>query len=293
MTESRSTLPAVVRRGKILEIIVQHGFARVSELSARFGTSEVTIRCDLDALSDAGVIQRVHGGAITSPAAGAGQAGSVSQRGLERPFELSALAATDEKARIGATAAGFIRSGQAIMLDVGTTTTAIARAMLARKDLDDVVVITNALNIALSLEPAIPRFTVVVTGGTLRPLQHSLVDPLAGAVLSQIRADIAFIGCSGVDPVAGVTNVNLPEADLKRRMISAAARSVVVADSSKLGIAQLSRVVPISEIDTLVTGAEGDEHQLQLLRAVGLTVVIADRDDACGGAETLSRRSLG
>lgn len=295
MTESRSNLPAAVRRGQILEIIVQRGFARVGELSEHFGTSGVTIRSDLDALSVARAIQRVHGGAIAGAALGApaGQTGGAAQPSLEKPFELAALAATAEKARIAAAAAGLIRSGQAIVLDVGTTTTAIARAMLARDDLEDVVVITNALNIALALEPAIPRFTVVVTGGTLRPLQHSLVDPLAGAVLSQIRADIAFIGCSGVDAIAGITNVNLPEADLKRRMIAAAARSIVVADSSKLGIAQLSRVAPISEIDTLITGVEGNAQQIQLLRAVGLTVVVAELDSAETGRGALPDRSLG
>lgn len=188
------------------------------------------------------------------------------------------FSAADEKSRIGRAAAALIESDQAIVLDVGTTTTAIAMAMLERDDLQNVVVITNALNIALALESAIPRVTVIVTGGTLRPLQHSLVDPLAGVVLDRIRADLAFIGCGGVDSIAGITNVNLPEADMKRRMLAAAARSIVVADSSKLGVTQLSRVAPIGEIDTLITGAEGDRRQLELLRLAGLRVTLAGPD---------------
>jgi len=260
MTDAAPLLPAAVRRARILEHIEAQGFARVSELSALFGVSEVTVRADLESLE----VQRVHGGAVATQ--------RTSAPSTELAFEQSLLDASDEKRRIGIAAAAMVQSGQAIVLDVGTTTTAVALALLERTDLRDVVVITNALNIAMLLEAAIPRFTVVVTGGTLRPLQHSLVDPLAGAVLEHIRADLAFIGCSGVDVVAGITNINLPEADVKRRMLATAARSVVVADSGKLGVAQLSRVAPLVDIDALVTVAEADTAAL---RAAGLDVILA------------------
>jgi DeoR family transcriptional regulator of aga operon len=185
------------------------------------------------------------------------------------------MTSSNEKSRIGHAAAALVGSNQAVILDVGTTTTAIARALIAREELENVVVITNALNIALEFEASIPRFTVVVTGGTLRPMQHSLVDPLADAVLDRIRADIAFVGCNGIDAAAGVTNVNLPEADMKRRMLATAARAVVVADSSKLGIIQLSRVVPLADIDTLVTGSEASKERLEQFRSAGLEVLTA------------------
>ncbi len=280
--------PAAVRREQILAIIREQGYARVTQLSQQFGISEVTVRTDLDTLAASSPVQRVHGGAMADGAIAGGpmpsgpiQAGAMAERRAsqdhadtqEQAFEKSLLAARDEKQRIGMAAAELVESGQAIVLDVGTTTTAIATALLARTDLHDVVVITNALNIALALESAIPRFTVIVTGGTLRPLQHSLVDPLAGAVLEHVRADIAFIGCSGVDARAGVTNVNLPEADAKRRMIATAARTVVVADSSKLGVSHLSRVAQLSEISTLITGAEAPQEQVAALAAAGVTVL--------------------
>ena len=102
-------------------------------------------------------------------------------------------------------------------------------------------VITNGLTIALELEKAIPRFQVIVTGGTLRPLQHSLVEPLATTVLRELHADLAFIGCNGVHPANGITNINLPEADLKRVMVDAAERSIVVADGSKIGRTHLGQ----------------------------------------------------
>ena len=257
-------LPAAVRRERIRAIVDEQGFARVTELSDRFGISEVTTRADLDALARDLVVQRIHGGAIAlSPVPAPEQA-----------FEQTAHAAAEQKRAIGVAAASLVQSGQAIVLDVGTTTTAIATALLARSELHDVVIITNALNIALSLEPAIPRFSVVVTGGTLRPLQHSLVDPLAGAVIEHIHADIAFVGCSGVDVEAGVTNVNLPEADVKRRMLAVAARSIVVADSSKLGLAYHSRIAPLSGIDGLITSSDADPRAIEQFERAGLQVTL-------------------
>jgi len=269
MADPLSRPPAAARREQILAIVEERGFAKVGELSRLFGITEVTVRADLDSLAARNAVQRIHGGAVPGTSTPGRSAG------LESPFEQSMLAGSAEKARIGRAAAALVHSHQAIVLDVGTTTTAIATALLDRDDLQGVVVITNALNIALLLEPVIPRFTVVVTGGTVRPLQHSLVDPLAGVVFDRVRADLAFIGCSGVDAASGITNVNLPEADLKRRMLAASSRSIVVADSSKLGVTQQSRVAPIGEIHTLITGVEADELQRERLEATGLHVLLA------------------
>jgi DeoR family transcriptional regulator of aga operon len=260
---AESDLPAAVRRERIVAIVEQQGFARVTELSDRFGTSEVTTRADLDALAESRAVQRIHGGAIANSTP-------------ELPFEKTTLEAAAQKRAIGIAAAALVESGQAIVLDVGTTTTAIATALLDRTELRDVVVITNALNIAFALEQAIPRFEVIVTGGTLRPLQHSLVDPLAGAVLQHIHADLAFIGCSGVDLKAGITNVNLPEADVKRRMIAAAERVVVVADGSKLGVAQHSRVAALADIDTVITSSDADSAVVRQLEKAGARMTVAN-----------------
>jgi len=125
----------------------------------------------------------------------------------------------------------LVSSGESILVDVGTTAAAFAAALVARSDLTEVTVITNGITIALACEAAYPRFSIVVTGGTLRPKQHSLVDPLAGAMLQTLSVDTVFLGCNGVHAEAGVTNINLPEAEIKRRMIGASQRCVVLADS--------------------------------------------------------------
>lgn len=256
-------LPAQARRRRILALIEKRGFVRVSDLARYFSISDVTARADLEALADANALQRVHGGAVS----GLGSAT------LERTFDVASSEAAAEKKRIGAAAAALIKSHQVVMLDVGTTTTAVARALLQRTDLTDVTVVTNALNVAVELEGAYPSVTVVVTGGTLRPSQHSLVDPMADAVLTRIRADIAFIGCNGVSLEAGISNMNFPEGEVKRRLLAASARRVLLADSTKIGVVRSSRIGPLSDVDLLITGQEVELDQLDLLKEAGLEVL--------------------
>lgn len=246
------------RRAQMLATVERHGFARVADLSAAFGVSTVTVRADLDALEVEGSVRRVRGGAMPGGAAGPG----------ERSFEETQVEAAPQKARIAQAAADLVEPGMSVLLDVGTTTAAIARELVRRDDLRDVIVVTNGLSIALALEPAIPRLQVVLTGGTLRPLQHSLVAPLGDLLLNRIHADLALIGCNGVDAVAGITNVNLPEAEIKRSMVASAARAVVVADGSKIGRASLGKVASAEEIDVVITDQGAPTAALDELEAL-------------------------
>jgi len=249
----------------LVRAITERGFLRVTDAATELGVSGVTVRSDFAALELAGAIIRVHGGAMPR-STGSGESS------FESSLELQGAA----KRAIGRRAAGLAASGSSLFLDVGSTALAIAHALVDRRDLTDVLVVTNGLSIALALEPGMPRLTVVVTGGTLRPLQHSLVDPFASAFIETLSVDLAFIGCNGVDPVRGVTNVNLPEAEVKRRMVRSAERSVVVADGSKLGRARLGRVGPLSDFESLVTSSDAPLDEVARLRAAGLSVLLAD-----------------
>lgn len=262
MPEERGPVSATRRRGEMLALIKQREFVGITELSERFGISGVTVRSDLEFLSQRGQVHRIRGGAIPL--------------GHERPFEETAVKFTEEKLAIGRAAAALVESGETVLLDVGTTTVAVAHAVVARAELTDVVIFTNGLKTALELEPAIPRLTVVVLGGTLRPLQHSLVDPLAGAILEQIAVKTLFLGCNGVDLAGGVTNINLPEAEIKKRMLRIAARRVVLADGSKLGRIELAHLCPIEDIDMVITGASADPEVVASLRDRGCEVVVAE-----------------
>lgn len=258
------TLPAEVRQERIRHVLEQRGFVRVRELSRMFGVSTVTARSDLQALEERRLVQRIHGGAMPQ----------LHGRG-ERSFEEVVAVRATEKARIAGTAAAMVSSGESILVDVGTTAAAFAAALVARSDLADVTVITNGLTIALAFEAAHPRFTIVVTGGTLRPKQHSLVDPLAGAVLQTLSVDTVFLGCNGVHSAAGITNINLPEAEIKRRMIAASQRCVVLADSFKLGTRALAPVCALDEVDVIVTDDGAPDDQLDALREQEVDVIVA------------------
>jgi DeoR family transcriptional regulator of aga operon len=272
MGERRHPL-AEVRQDRMAGIVLDEGFARVTDLAGRFGVSAVTVRADLTALEARARVRRVRGGAV--PAGGLlGERTPELPLG-ERPFESSQWEAPVQKSSIGVHAAAMLADGDTVILDVGTTTTAIARALVLRTDLRDVTVVTNGLNIALELEPAAPRISVVVTGGTLRPLQHSLVNPLGTVLLERLRASVAFVGCNGVDPEVGITNVNLPETEVKRAMLLAARRRVIVADGSKVGEVELAKVCDIEEVNLLITDPSADPEVLTEIAAAGCQVELA------------------
>ncbi len=238
-------LPAELRRIRIAERVREDGLLRVAEAARLFGVSEVTVRADLDQLEAAGLVRRMHGAAV--PVVGAPR---------EEPVERVSARDAAVKAAIGRRTAALVENGQSLLLDVGSTCLAVARALVERVlrgDLDELVVVTNGLAVALALEPAVPRVEVVLTGGTLRPLQHSLVDPGASESIARLHVDLAIVGCNGVDSEGRVTNLNLAEAEVKRAMVAASAAHVVVAETAKLGARHLGTVGVAGGRTTLVT----------------------------------------
>ncbi len=262
MTES---MPTEVRRERMLGMLQEQEFARVAELAEAFGVSSVTARADLDALEEQGKVRRVRGGAVAATPA----------LGTEPSFELSLGEMAVEKALIARAAARLIGSGESLLMGAGTTTAYVARELVARADLAEVTVFTNGLRTALELEPALPRFNVVVTGGSLRRQQHSLVDPLGTKILENIRANTVIFGCGGIHPEAGMTNLNLPDAEMKQRMVRAATRRIVVADSSKLGVVEMAPICALTDVDLLITGESADPAIVAELRDRGLKIEIA------------------
>lgn len=250
------------RRTELVQLVSRRGFLRVTDASDELGVSEVTIRADLSELERRGSVTRVHGGAMLPE----------NLRDRESSMENSLATAAAAKRDIGVRAARLVRDGESVFIDVGSTALALAEALVERRDLHELVVVTNGLSIALALEQASPRFTVVVTGGTLRPLQHSLVNPGASATLESLRLDLAFIGCNGVDAVNGVTNVNLPEAEVKRQVLRYSHRHILIADTSKLGQTELGFVGPLTSFEALVTAGDAPEGAITALETAGLRV---------------------
>jgi len=261
------SLNGAVRRRAIIAALAERGKAGVVELAENLGVSVVTIREDLRDLEEEGRLVRTRGGALAVE----------DEARSELPLEMTAKTNAAAKRAIGAAAAAMVRDGLTIIIDVGSTTTALAEAL--PRALRDVTVITNAINIALALENH-PGCSVVVTGGTLRPSQHSLVAPLGTTLLERLNADIAFLGCNGVDASRGITNSNLAEAEIKRAMIASAAKIVILADHSKLGRVAAARITDAGRIDLLITDAGAAPDQIAALRDAGAEIIVADEESA-------------
>jgi DeoR family transcriptional regulator of aga operon len=250
---------AVERRSRIMAILQREGRCLVGDLARELSVSEVTIRQDLDLLENQGLLGRTHGGAVLK-----------SKLGLEQPFQVTATAFQAEKRRIAKAAVALLSPGDAIILDVGTTVTEVAKQLREQKDLS-VTIFTNALNIATILEER-SNIATIVTGGALRAKQHSLVNPYAELILTKINVDIALIGISGITVDHGVTNVNIAEAEMKALFVKVARRRVVLADSSKIGKVSLAKVADLNQIDLLITDWAADTNEVKVLREAGLEV---------------------
>jgi DeoR/GlpR family transcriptional regulator of sugar metabolism len=246
------------RRSLILDRIRSHGRVLAADLTDELGVSADTVRRDLRELDDAGLLRRVHGGALP-------------RHGDASPFAARARRAPEAKASIARRAAECVVDDQIVVLDGGTTTLELARAL--RDDLR-AHVITTSPPIALALADH-PWLEVTIVGGTLRP--HALVTVGAAAIeaLRMIRADVVFLGVCGLHPEIGVTTEDLEERHVKAAMIEGAAEVIALADHDKLGTAMPVVVSPISAVTRLVTDADVDDAAIAPYQALGIEVLRA------------------
>ncbi len=258
----RSAQPRLLteeRRRAILEIVNQQGRVIISELSRRFCVSTVTVRGDVKALCDRELLVRSHGGAIRRNDVVA-----------DSPLDVKAGRHHDEKVRIGRAAAALLKEGQVILLDSGTTTLEIARAVAERKL--HITVVTNALHIATELAPA-PQISLIMVGGILRQISRSFVGPQAQKMLADIHVDHLFLGVDGLEPELGPSTPDVLEAETNAAMVRSARQVTVVTDSSKIGRRSLSTIAPISSIHRIVTDSAIQPEHRALFEAKGIEVI--------------------
>jgi DeoR/GlpR family transcriptional regulator of sugar metabolism len=246
------------RRTVILDRLRTRGRVLATDLSAELEVSPDTVRRDLRELDEAGLLRRVHGGALP-------------RHGDASPFAARARRAPEAKASIARRAAGCVEDGDVVILDGGTTTLEVAHAL--RQDLCANVVTTSP-PIALALADH-PGLEVTVVGGTLRPNALVTVGAAAIDALRMIRADVVFLGVCGLHPEIGVTTEDLEERHVKAAMIEGAAEVVALADHDKLGTAMPVVVAPLRAVTQLVTDADVDEAALAPYRAAGIEVLRA------------------
>ena len=246
------------RKQHILNVLRQDGQVVAKRLSEQLHLSEDTIRRDLRELASAGLLQRVHGGALpASPAV----------VNFARRRQIS----TEGKEAIGRAAAAMIAPGQVVILDGGTTTLQIARHLAP--DLN-ATIITHSPTIAVALVDH-PKVEVVLIGGRL--FKHSVVAVGAAAIetIGQFHADTYFMGVTGIRPDLGLTTGDLEEAYVKRALSNAAAETVVLASAEKLNAASPYVIGPISEISGIVTEASVPREATAPYEKLGITVTRA------------------
>jgi DeoR/GlpR family transcriptional regulator of sugar metabolism len=243
------------RKQLILDHLRRHGQVVAKELSAKWSLSEDTLRRDLRSLAAEGALQRVHGGALpASPAVG----DFAARRGLH----------PQGKQSIAAAAAAMVQSGQVVFLDGGTTCQQLARQLPAGLR---ATVATHSPTIAVDLVEH-PGIEVVLIGGRL--FKHSVVAVGAAALeaIQRLRADLYFMGVTGVHPRAGLTTGDLEEAHIKRALMAQAAETWVLASPEKLNAASACQVAPCREATGLVVEAGTSKSLLQAFRKLGLAI---------------------
>ncbi|HEX5499455.1 MAG TPA: DeoR/GlpR family DNA-binding transcription regulator [Thermomicrobiales bacterium] len=254
-----ATLLPTERRQRVFEVILARHTVSVAELAERFAVSAMTIRRDLQALEEQGLVESVHGGAKPS---------------TQNPFELSfaqrELADADAKRAIGALAAGFVQDGEAIALDASTTTLQVARNLVGRQR---VTVVTNGIKTAAELG-ARPGIEVIVTGGQLHQTA-SLVGPFARATLERLRVDWLFFSVTGISDQLALMGPSEFDAEAKAAMMTIARRVVLVADATKFGRDSYVRVAPLANVHDLVTDARIDAAWRELIIEAGVRLHVA------------------
>jgi len=245
------------RRHRIASLVSTRGAITVAELSEQLGVSAVTIRSDLEALEQRGLLKRNHGGAVATQV-------------LRYAPDFLARAShhRQEKERIAQAAAELIQDGDRIILDAGSTTLALAR-QLHRRELS---VITNSMYLLNELANA-PRIELVALGGTLYQANLCFVGPLAEAFLDGVHVTTCFLGVNGITP-RGISAANAHEAGVKRRMLDAADRTVVLSDSSKVGSESFVSIAPLDRVDRVITGCKLAPSQRAALDEAGLDLVV-------------------
>jgi DeoR family transcriptional regulator, fructose operon transcriptional repressor len=251
------------REAEILRLLIgtDGGILRVSQLSDALAVSEMTIRRDLESLEERGLVRRVHGGAM-----------HVSNTLLlEKSFNDRGREYNREKAVIGRLAASLVSDGDVVILDAGTTTLQVARHLEARH----LTVVTNALPVATELAGR-EGVSAILLGGNLKGPELCTVGPIATESLSQMAADTVFLSCAGFSAERGLTDPDLREAEVKRAMMRASRRAVLVADSSKYGSVSFAHIAGLESLQVLVTDAGLSPEARQALQARGVRVMAAD-----------------
>ncbi|MER5389337.1 DeoR/GlpR family DNA-binding transcription regulator [Saccharopolyspora sp. NPDC002686] len=250
---------AAQRQQEILRILRTTGEITVTGVSAQLDVTGETIRKDLIVLEQQGLLRRVHGGALP-----------VEHASFEPPVA-SRLEYSEEKRNIARAALAHLPHTGSVLLDAGSTTTELAELLPPEREL---TIFTNTLPIALTLVTR-PKFAVYPLGGRLRETTLAVVEGWAARQLEEINVDVAFLGTNGISLTRGLTTPDPAEAAIKRLMLHAAHKRVLLADSSKFDVATQCQHATLADIDVLITDSGLSDTDRAEIEKHGVTVEIA------------------
>lgn len=252
------------RHSIILELLREFGKVDVADLSSKLKVSAVTIRKDLDLLEEKKLLYRTHGGAILADPYIATR--KVSEKEKLRP---------EVKRRIGLKAVELLSPQDALIIASGTTVQAFARCIENMK----LTVITSAMNVAMELLDK-PDIEIIQLGGIIRHSSASAVSEYAIRMLDNFCCSKLFLGVDGIDPEYGLSTTHIQEACLNQAMITAATKTIVLADSSKFGRRGFSKICNMSDIDWVITDSGISPKMLEAIEEQGVKVTIVPLPEA-------------
>ncbi|RED57243.1 DeoR/GlpR family DNA-binding transcription regulator [Cohnella lupini] len=244
------------RQQRIVDELKYKGEVKISDLKERFEVTDMTVRRDLEKLEKIGELKRTFGGAILTS-----KDVALRERSVVRMAE---------KERIGRKAALLVAPGDSIFIDGGSTTLQVARNL---PEHSKITVVTNAINVAAELSER--KIPTIVIGGVLIETTNSMVGQVAIESLSRMAFDKAFLGGTGVDPIHGLSNSNMHEAEIKRLAIRKAKEAYVVMDHSKFGASMLFSFATLSDIHAIITDQVPDESLDMACQAADTSVILA------------------
>lgn len=255
---SKRHLPALTaeRRAATARVVARDGAARVAELAARFDVNAATVRRDLKALEEQGLLQRVHGGAVAIE-------GAAPERACIPP--------RIEKARIGHAVAKMIADGETIFLGPGRLPLEVACCLGARSR---ITIVTNGLAVAHWVSANTPH-TLIVTGGQAEGRDMGLVGQLVRTALSALRADYVVLELGGVSAVDGLTDDSLPQAEIARSLLEIGSQVIVLVPPERVGRVAAAYIAPASDADVIVTLREAPSPALWDLSELGVRIALA------------------
>ncbi|WP_165310776.1 DeoR/GlpR family DNA-binding transcription regulator [Microbacterium protaetiae] len=253
------------RLNQLLDFVTEHGSVSNAEITEALSISEATARRYLSLLENRQLVTRTHGGATA-------RGSRMDSAALGR-----SVAQSDAKARIARRTAALLDDSGTIALNGGTTCAEVARALIRRRRGNGLLttVVTNSIDIAYEMAP-IDDFQVMTTGGLVRAHSMEAAGPIAEQALLGLAADVAVIGVGGIEARFGISMGNELEAAAARLMMRSARRTIVVADSTKIGRTEFSRVCELEEVGTIVTDAPILRPLRSVLDDVGVRIEVAE-----------------